>query len=607
MDRNKFTNIKDIPSLNASFLIECSWEVCNQLGGIYTVIRSKIPEYSRQWGDNYCLIGPLVGQNVKAEIDEIKDDPSPIGTAVSNLKKAGLIIVYGTWLVTGRPRVILIDIQSSLENIDAIRKKYYQEHKLIIQEDHLQKQVMAFADVATIAVNEINSALSDRNVIAHFHEWMASLPILNLKKSNPKVATVFTTHATALGRYVAMNEENFYSQLSSFDWEVEADNYNIKPIALIERLCANAADAFTTVSELTARECKAFYDRKPDVITPNGLNIKRFVASHEVQNLHQEYKNEINEFILGHFFNSTPFDLDKTLYFFTSGRYEFKNKGYDITLKALQKLNDRLKKEGSDITVVMFFITKRPTWSINPIVLHQRGVMEEIRSVCQSIQEQAGSRLFLSAASEDEDYRLPDLNDLVDDYWKLRYRRTLQSWKSDQWPLVVTHNMKDDDSDEIIQFIRNAPLVNNPKDKVKVVYHPDFIDSANPLFGIDYNEFVRGCHLGIFPSYYEPWGYTPLECLAQGVPAITSDFAGFGDFTGSNFPGHELSGAYLLRRSKLKPDLVVKELSDMMYNFTQISRRERIVLRNKAENLAEHFDWSQLSHYYNEAYAKAVE
>lgn len=607
MDRSKFSNVKDIPSLNSSFLIECSWEVCNQLGGIYTVIRSKIPEYSRQWGDNYCLIGPLVGQNIRAEIDEIHDDASPISTAVSNLRKAGLTIIHGTWLVTGRPTVILIDIKSSLDKIDEIRKTYYEEHQLIIQEDELQKQVMAFADATTITIKEINSALKERNVIAHFHEWMASLPILNLKKSDSKIATVFTTHATALGRYVAMNEESFYSQLSSFDWQAEADKYNIRPIAFIERLCANAAHSFTTVSELTARECKTFYDCEPDVITPNGLNIKRFVASHEVQNLHQEFKNEINEFILGHFFHSTPFDLNNTLYFFTSGRYEFKNKGYDITLKALEKLNDRLKKEGSEITVVMFFITKRPTWSINPIVLQQRGVMEEIRSVCQSIQEQAGSRLFLSAASEDEDYRLPDLNNLVDDYWKLRYRRTLQSWKSEQWPLVVTHNMKDDDSDEIIQFIRNAPLVNSPKDKVKVVYHPDFIDSANPLFGIDYNDFVRGCHLGIFPSYYEPWGYTPLECLAQGVPAITSDFAGFGDFTGSNFLGHELSGAYLLRRSKIKPELLVKELSDMMYNFTQMSRRERIVLRNKAEDLAEHFDWSQLSHYYNEAYVKAVE
>ena len=239
--------------------------------------------------------------------------------------------------------------------------------------------------------------------------------------------------------------------------------------------------------------------------------------------------------------------------------------------------------------------------------MEQRGVMEEFRNVCQAIESQVGSRLFYKAASKKEDFRLPDLNDLVDDYWKLRFRRILQSWKSDQWPIVVTHNLKSDDDDEIIQFLRKAPLVNNPKDKVKVVYHPDFIDSSNPLFGIDYNEFIRGCHLGIFPSYYEPWGYTPLECLAHGVPAITSDLTGFGDYVGKNFSGHEQSGAYLLKRYKLKPQLIVKELADMMYSFCLTSRRERMVLRNKSEDLAEHFDWSELCTYYNKAYVKAIE
>lgn len=597
---------KNQASLNNSFLVECSWEVCNQLGGIYTVIRSKIPEYSRQWGDRYCLIGPLVGQNIKAEIDEISDYASPVGRAVKSLREQGLSLIYGTWLVTGRPTVILIDIQSTLDNITAIRKSYYEEHRLIIHEDELQKKVMAFAEQTLRVINEISDQLEDTSLIAHFHEWMAALPILDLHK-NKNVKTVFTTHATALGRYVAMNEVDFYNNLFSYNWQKEAEKYDILPIATIERMCANSADAFTTVSEVTAKECKAFYGINPDVITPNGLNIKRFVASHEVQNLHQEYKNEVNEFVMGHFFHCSPFNLDNTLYFFTSGRYEYRNKGYDITLQALKQLNERLQKEKADITIVMFFITKRPTWSINPLVLQQRGVMEEIRSVCESIKEQAGTRLFLSAASEEKDFRVPDLNNLVDDYWKLRYRRILQSWKSDEWPLVVTHNMKDDDNDEIIQFIRNAPLVNNPKDKVKLVYHPDFIDSSNPLFGIDYNEFIRGCHLGVFPSYYEPWGYTPLECLAQGVPAITSDLTGFGDYTGSNFAGHEQSGAYLLRRAKLKPDLVVKELADMMYKFAKLNRRDRILLRNKAEDLAENFDWSKLSKYYNEAYVKALE
>ena len=403
-----------------------------------------------------------------------------------------------------------------------------------------------------------------------------------------------------------MNDLNYYNKLEDYDWKLEAQKYNILPIAQIERNCANASTVFTTVSDVTASECLAFYNRKPDVITPNGLNIERFVAYHEVQNLHQEYKEDIHEFVMGHFFHSTPFDLDNTLYFFTSGRYEFRNKGYDITLEALSLLNKRLKKEKSNKNVVMFFITKRPSWSINPVVMQQQGVLEEFRKVCQAIQDQIGERLFYDAAQEEEDFRMPALNDFVDDYWKLRYRRVLQSWKSDQWPIVVTHNLKNDDDDEIIQYLRKAPLVNNPLDKVKIVYHPDFIDSSSPLFGIDYNEFIRGCHLGIFPSYYEPWGYTPLECLAQGVSAITSDLTGFGNYLGQNFSGHEQSGAYLLRRHKLKPELVVKELAEMMYQFTQASRRQRISIRNKAEDLAENFDWSKLVAHYNTAYTKAV-
>jgi len=592
--------------LSNVFLTECAWEVCNQLGGIYTVIRSKVPEMSRQWGNRYCLLGPLVGQSVSAEVDPIKKLTGPVGMAVKKLRTEGVDVVYGTWLITGRPTVVLLNVKKNLEKIDTIQKQF-ESHYITIDDDQLQKEVLTFAHLSAKFLTLLSQSLGKQKLIAHFHEWMSSLPILELKHNKVPIKTVFTTHATALGRYVAMNDGEFYNNLPKYDWEEEAKKYHILPIAKTERLSANLADVFTTVSEVTARECEAFYDKKPDVITPNGLNIERFVAYHEVQNLHQEFKDEINEFVMGHFFHSSPFDLDNTLYFFTSGRYEYRNKGYDLTLEALTLLNKRLIKEKVDKTIVMFFITKRPSWSINPVVMEQRGVMEELRNVCQAIDEQVGKRLFYAAASEEEDFRMPDLNELVDDYWKLRYRRTLQSWKSDQWPIIVTHNLKDDDHDEIIQYLRSAPLVNSPLDKVKVVYHPDFIDSSNPLFGIDYSEFIRGCHLGIFPSYYEPWGYTPLECLAHGVPAITSDLTGFGDYMGKNFPDHDQSGSYLLRRYKLKPNLVVKELAEMMYQFTLHSRRQRMVIRNKAEDMAENFDWSKLCHHYNTAYQKALD
>ncbi len=598
---------KESELLNNSFLAECAWEVCNQLGGIYTVIRSKVPEVSQQWGENYCLIGPNVGQNVNAEIDPLTDKDSAVGQAVEKMRAAGINVIYGTWLITGKPTVVLLDINTAMADMEKIRKQFYTDHEIIIDNDDLQKQVMAFAHLTTLFLKFLKEGLGKTNLLTHFHEWMAGLPILNLKKQKVKIKTVFTTHATTMGRYLAMNDPEFYNNLYDYNWISEAHKYYVFAIANIERSCAIKADILTTVSEVTAKECEAFFDRKPEVITPNGLNIQRFVAYHEVQNLHQKFKDEINEFVVGHFFHSSPFDLDKTLYFFTSGRYEYRNKGYDITLEALELLNDRLKKEKVDTTVVMFFITKRPTWSINPVVMEQRGVMEEFRKVCDSIKEQVGDRLFYHAAAEEKDFRMPDLNDLVDDYWKLRFRRILQSWKSDQWPIIVTHNLKEDDNDDILNYLRKAPLVNNPLDKVKIVYHPDFIDSANPLFGIDYNEFIRGCHLGIFPSYYEPWGYTPLECLAQGVSAITSDLTGFGDYLGQNFPEHEQSGAYLLRRYKLKPDLVVKELADQMYKFTKLSRRQRMVNRNKAEDLAENFDWSKLNKYYNKAFVLALE
>lgn len=595
--------------LKKAYLIEAAWEVCNQVGGIYTVIRSKIPAMMSQWKNRYCLIGPMVGQDINAEFDPIEDYNDMIGKAVLAMRKEGWTVEYGTWLVTGRPKVVLFKVEDIKPKVNELKAKLYSENGIEIHEDNLQEQVLCFSALTKIFLTHVlqNIGKKDVKIIGHFHEWMSCLPILSIKKEKLPIKTVFTTHATALGRYLAMNDENFYSNLPEYEWERCAKEYNILPIARIERFCGQSADVLTTVSDVTARECKYFFGRNPDVVTPNGLNIERFVAYHEVQNLHQEYKSEIHEFVMGHFFQSSPFDLDNVIYFFTSGRYEFRNKGFDVTLEALKLLNQKMKKAKMEETVVMFFITKKPTWSINPVVLESRGVMEEVRKNCESVQAQIGDHLFYAAASEKENFRLPDLNKFVDDYLKLKYRRVLQSWKSDSWPIVVTHNLVDDQNDQILSYIRENELVNNPLDKVKVVYHPDFIDSTNPLFGIDYGEFVRGCHLGVFPSHYEPWGYTPLECLARGVPAITSDLAGFGNYLDRNFEEIEESGGYVLKRYKRKPETVVKDLAKMMFDFIKKTRRERMVQRNKAEDLSENFDWSQLVQYYNLAYTMSIQ
>lgn len=604
MDQQKTENNE-----TSQLLIEIAWEVCNQVGGIYTVIRSKIPAAQATWPGEYLLLGPAVHPDRSAELDPIEEDDTMVGRVVSSMRKQGYDIFYGRWLVTGRPKVVLFNPNQQLPITDTYRKKLISTHHINIYMDHdLLSQVIGFTSVMNVFFEELEQQNSKaaRTIVAHFHEWMAALPILDIRENSMNIKTVFTTHATMLGRYLAMNDTKFYAKLDSYDWQKEAQYFHIEPMVQIERACARDANTFTTVSEVTGKECQHLLGKKPDHIVPNGLNIERFVANHEVQNLHQKYKDEIHQFILGHFFHSYSFDLDKTLYFFTSGRYEYHNKGYDLTLVALKILNEWMKRDGIDITVVMFFITKRPAWSINPEVLENKGIMEEIRQNCEAIQQQMGERLFMAATGSNDDFKLPDMNTMVDDYWRLRYRRTLQSWKTDKWPFIVTHNLKDDQNDDILNFLRSEKLINSPLDKVKVVYHPDFINSTNPLFGIDYGDFVRGCHLGIFPSYYEPWGYTPLECIARGVPTITSDLSGFGDYVKNNFKISFRHGVSVLDRDNKSFDAAAHDLAKTMFTFVKSSRRYRISQRNKSEDLSERFDWHQLIQEYMHSYDLAL-
>jgi glycogen synthase len=231
--------------------------------------------------------------------------------------------------------------------------------------------------------------------------------------------------------------------------------------------------------------------------------------------------------------------------------------------------------------------------------------MQEILQTCEAIQQQVGRKLFYESTIRN-DTQMPDLNEFVDEYWKLRYRRTIQSWKNKKNPLVVTHRLRHEEQDEVLQFLTTKNLLNSPDDPVKIVYHPDFITASNPLFSLDYGQFVRGCHLGVFPSYYEPWGYTPLECMASGLPSITSDLSGFGDYVLRNIPEHDEIGLHVVERGKRTFDWSANQLAGMMYQFIKQPRRARIMQRNNVENNSAIFDWENLIRHYTEAYNMVV-
>jgi glycogen(starch) synthase len=588
------------------FLVEVAWETCNQVGGIYTVIRTKVPAMVEKWEHDYLLLGPYFTQTAAAEFEPLAiDEETPVGQTIRWMRNSGLEVHYGNWLITGKPKIVLFDIASLMKDVDEIKGRIWENHKIsTLGVEDLVNQTIVFGELIRLFLSQLaveNKAKKD--LIVHFHEWMASTCLPDLRKEKVKIATVFTTHATMLGRYLAGNVPNFYDVLDEFDWLKEAKHYGIEAQASFERAAAQKADVLTTVSDITAKECVAFLGRIPELILPNGLNIQRFAAIHEHQNLHSLYKKRISDFVMGHFFQNQPFDLEQTLYLFTSGRFEYSNKGYDLTLDALEILNRKMKESGSRKTVIMFFITKQPYHSIDPEVLHSRAVLDEIRENCQAIEKEVGEKLFQASAAS-KDLSLPDLNDFVNEYWRLRLRRTVQTWKTNARPKVVTHLLKQED--DIIRNLHRTKLLNNEDDKVKVVYHPDFIVSTNPLFGLDYGQFVRGCHLGVFPSYYEPWGYTPLECMARGVPTVTSDLSGFGDYMMQIMRDYEQWGVSVVNRKTQNYQESAEQLANLLFKFVQQSQRDRITQRNRVESIADTFDWSNLRGYYDTAHELAV-
>jgi glycogen(starch) synthase len=592
-------------------LLETSWEVCNQIGGIYQVLRSKAPVMVERWGQRYALVGPWVPD--KAAVEFEPEPPSGwLARVVQRVGGQGLVAHCGRWLVSGEPALVLLEHRLPIPELDAVKHRLWSEFGIESPVGNpLIDDVICFGEAVRKLV-EASCAewqrergelvAGPRRVLAQFHEWLGSLALPLLRRQSLPLATVFTTHATSLGRYIASGGSDLYSLLSRVQPDAEAARYGIRGQHQIERACATHAHLLTTVSPIAGEECAALLGRPPDAITPNGLNIARFDVGHDFQTLHAQYKERIHQFAMGHFFPSYGFDLDQTLYFFTSGRFEPRNKGFDLCLEAMARLNSELKTACPGVTAVLFIVTQHATRSLHPQALHMRGVLDELRTVAQHVTEHVGGELFRRGAAGEQ----VRLDDLIDDYWMLRFRRTQHALRSEGLPLVCTHVLEDEASDPVLAHARALGLRNAREDPVKVVYHPEFVTSVNPLWGLEYEQFVRGCHLGVFPSQYEPWGYTPLECVALGVPAVTSDLAGFGRYVMDVFPDHDRWGLGVLRRRGRSFNEAAGDLCAQLLAFCRLDRRGRIALRNEVAQRAWDFDWSNLARAYHDVHDKAL-
>jgi glycogen(starch) synthase len=594
-----------------AFLFETAWEVCNQVGGIYQVVRSKVPLMIARWRDRYCLIGPFVAGKAQLEMEE---SPASgwLASAIEAVERGGMRVHHGHWLIEGRPRVLLVEHGALAPHLPELRRIAIEAHGIPVPDhDGLVDAALTFGEGVRRLLQAVQEELErsrsrrpvPRRLIAQFHEWQGAMALPVLRHARLPIASVFTTHATQLGRYVASSEPDFYERLPSIEPESTAAHYNVRAQHAIERACAKEAHVFTTVSPITAEECTALLGRTPDVITPNGLNVARYNVGHDFQTFHAQFKERLHDFTMGYFFPNQSFDLNHTLYMFSSGRFEPHNKGFDLCLDALAQLNARLKAVRLGVTIVFFIVTARPTRSLNPLVLEKRAVLNQLTEVCDQIVSRVGVELARRAAAGE---RLR-LDDLVEEYWQLRYRRTQAAFRMDPLPPIVTHILEDDQYDPVLIKLRALELFNRAEDPVKVVYHPEFITPVNPLWGIEYEQFVRGCHLGLFPSAYEPWGYTPLECMALGTPALSSDLAGFGRYVQENLPDHERAGLSVLQRRGRDYHDVAADLSERLFAYCSLGRRERIELRNQVERRSWELDWAKLGGAYHRAHDLALE
>ena len=584
-------------------LFEASWEVCSQTGGIYTVLRSKAPAAVSRWGDNYQLIGPYHEAAARVEFEPAPLD-GPVGAAVEVLRQRGVEIHTGRWLITGRPRVILINVRSAFARLSEWKYFLWNDHGINYPENDWQvDEHVAFGYLVADLLRAVRDRTGSQPLLGHFHEWQAAVAIPVLRHRQVPVATVFTTHATLVGRSLSAANVDLYDWLPMIDGEAVANQHQFIHRFRLEKAAAATADIFTTVSGITALEAEQFLGRKPDVLTPNGLNVERFSAPYQFQNLHRENKELIHEFVMGHFFPSYTFDLDRTLYIFTAGRYEYRNKGFDVVIESLYQLNQRLKADPQGVTVICFIIAPAPYRNLNVVALNRQAMFHELRETCESIKEDMGRRLFQTIAHG----RMPNMEDLLDEFAMVRLKRMGYAWRQGPPPTIVTHDLTDDGGDQVLNHLRHRNLLNWPDDPVKVVFHPQFITSTSPVLGLEYDQFVRGCNLGVFPSYYEPWGYTPMECVIRGIPAITSDLSGFGAYAMNHFPDHDDNGIFVAHRRGATFASTASQVTSWLYALTRMSRRERIGLRNRVESHAEHFDWSNMSQYYRAARRRAFQ
>lgn len=535
--------------MKPDFLFETSWEVCNKVGGIHTVISTKAKMLVNKLQDNYILIGPDISKGTNINYEFIEDTHLYKAWKIY-AKSKGLNIRIGRWNIVGNPIVILIDFSPFFNQKDAVLYELWDSFKVNSESggwDYIEPLLFGYAAGKVIEnYYEYYHSANDK-IVAHFHEWMTGSGALYLKKHCPQIATTFTTHATVLGRCIAGNNLPLYDEMGKYDPETMSGNFHIKAKHLLESITAQEVDGFSVVSETTNQECIHFLKKPADVITPNGFEddfVPQGDAYVEKRKIAREKILSVAEGLL-----NQPLDKNAFLVI-NSGRYEFKNKGIDVFIDALGRLN----QSNLNRNIVAVIAIPAGHTSVN---------MELIDRINK------------------QDFSFPVEGDFI------------------------THYLTDYHSDPIIQRIKKNNLKNSPKDKVKIIFIPSYLDGRDGIINLNYFDFLPAFDASAFPSYYEPWGYTPMESLAFSIPTVTTTLAGFGQWIKKDIETG-VSPLAVLDRNDHNTEQVTIDLGAALYKGLNLSNEEYEQLQKKSYDISRTTLWANFIKYYDELYEKAL-
>ena len=540
-------------SLTPDYIFESSWEVCNKVGGIYTVLSTRAKTLQERFKNRVIFIGPDCWKESNSlYFIEDKKLFNDWKKTLSN----NLTLKIGRWNVPGNPIAILVNFDSFYAKKDEIYTEMWEKFQvdgLHAYGDYDEASIFSYAAAKVVESFYHHYLDKSQKVVYHANEWMTCLGVLYLHEYLPQVGTIFTTHATSIGRSIAGNNKPLYEYLYAYNGNQMAYELNMQSKHSIERQTAHFVDCFTTVSNITALECKELLDKEVDVVTPNGFEDNFVPKGATFTQKRKEARAHLLK--LANALTGKTF-TDDTLIISTSGRYEFRNKGIDVFIEAINKL----RCDASFNKNLVAFI-EVPAW--------------------------------VAAPREDLVNRLQS-NDMFNSPLENPY---------------ITHSLHQPESDNVLKMLRYLDMLNQSNENVSIIFIPSYLNGNDGVINKEYYDLILGKDLCVYPSYYEPWGYTPLEAVAFKVPCITTNLAGFGLWVESLKDFHNTieEGVKVVHRTDYNYWDVAESIAETIKHFASLDANMVKTARANASKISKKALWNKFIAYYDEAYHIALE